>query len=187
MCHETKVTQQMVFPKDHPDFPDMPKGMKHVLIEQSLWCDNLRMQCKSCSSDHCCARQILGNQPDFKAQKSLVQEVIESAGHLCIFLPKFHCELNFIEYFWAVVKKYLHNNCDYTFATLQANMPKALASGEVHTIQKWEHQMKRGMEAYEGGLGAKDAQFQVQAFSSRKYKSHRHVPETVASVVEGGL
>lgn len=43
------------------------------------------------------------------------------------------------------------------------------------------------MEAYEGGLGAKDAQFQVQAFSSRKYKSHRRVPETVASVVVGGL
>ena len=32
-------------------------------------------------------------------QKSSVQEVIEAAGHLCIFLPKFHCELNFIEFF----------------------------------------------------------------------------------------
>ena len=33
--------------------------------------------------------------------KSLVQEVIEAAGHICIFLPKFHCELNFIEFFWC--------------------------------------------------------------------------------------
>ena len=32
-------------------------------------------------------------QPDFKAQCSLVQEVIENRGHLCIFLPKYHCEL----------------------------------------------------------------------------------------------
>jgi hypothetical protein len=38
-------------------------------------------------------------QPDFQQQKSLVQEVIEAAGHLCILLPKFHCELNFIEFF----------------------------------------------------------------------------------------
>jgi hypothetical protein len=38
-------------------------------------------------------------QPDFKAQKSLMQETIETAGHICLVLPKFHCELNLIEYF----------------------------------------------------------------------------------------
>src|SRR5438445_10634098 len=112
------------------------------------------MQCKdNCSSNQYCAKQIFNNQPDFKAQKSLVQEVFESADHLCIFLPKFHCELNFIKYFCEAVKRYLHGNCDYTFAMLQANMPKALAS-------------------VAGRLGMKDAQFQVQVFSSRKYKSY---------------
>ena len=55
----------------------------------------------------CCAKCILDFQPNFQKQKSLVQEVIEAAGHLCIFLPKFHCELNFIEFFWGAVKKYL--------------------------------------------------------------------------------
>ena len=45
------------------------------------------------------------SQPDVLEQKSLVQEVIENAGHLCILLPKFHCELNFIEFFWGTVKK----------------------------------------------------------------------------------
>ena len=40
-------------------------------------------------------------------QKSNVQEVIAAARHLCIFLPKFHCELNFIELFYGQVKKYL--------------------------------------------------------------------------------
>ena len=44
------------------------------------------------------------NQNDFLQQKFLVQEVIEQAGHLCILLPKFHCELNFIEFFWGSVK-----------------------------------------------------------------------------------
>jgi hypothetical protein len=67
-------------------------------------------------------------KPDFQEQKSLVQEVIEAAGHLCILLPKFHCELNFIEFYWGAVKKYLHDNCDYTFNTLKENMPKALKS-----------------------------------------------------------
>jgi hypothetical protein len=65
-------------------------------------------------------------------------------------------------------------------------MPEALALVGVHTIWKWEHQMKRWMEAYRTGLGARDAQFQVQAFSSRKYKSHRHIAETTAEAVERG-
>jgi transposase len=57
--------------------------------------------------------------------------VIEAAGHLCIFLPKFHCELNFIEFFWDAIKKYLQEHCDYTFETLKENLPKALASVDV--------------------------------------------------------
>ncbi len=116
-------------------------------------------------------------RPDF-------QTLIEEHGHLCIFLPKFHCELNFIEFFWGAVKRYLRENCDYTFNTLKANMPLALQSIPV-TIRKWEHRMIRWMEAYRGGLNAKDAQFQVREFSSRKYKSHRRIPDTLAQAMDG--
>jgi len=48
------------------------------------------------------------------AKTALWQWGSGAVGHLCIFLPKFHCELNFIKFFWGVVKKYLYNNCDYT-------------------------------------------------------------------------
>jgi hypothetical protein len=178
-----RIVQKMIFPSDHPEFPDMPKGMKQVLMERGLWSNKLLMHCKDkCQAGGmtCCAKRILELQPDFKAQKSLVQEVIEAAGHLCIFLPKFHCELNFIEFFWGSVKRYLRENCDYTFQTLQENMPKGLASVDLKTIRKWEHRMIRWMEAYRSGLGAKDAQAQVTKFSSRMYKSHRRVGETLA-------
>ena len=100
-----KITQPMIFPPSHQTYPDQPKGMCKVLIERGLYSDKLHMQCKlDCISNSCCAKQILELQPDFKEQKSLVQEVIEAAGHLCIFLPKFHCELNYIEFFWGAVK-----------------------------------------------------------------------------------
>ena len=68
--------------------------------------------------------------------KSLVQEVMEAAGLICIFLPKFHCELNFIEFFWGAVKKYLQEYCDYTYSGLQKNIPDALKSVDVLTIWK---------------------------------------------------
>ena len=126
---------------------------------------------------NCCAKRLLEVQPDFQEQRSLVQEVIEAASHLCIFLPKFHCKINFIKYFWGVVKKYLCDHCDYTFTTLQQNLPKALESVAVETIRKWEHWTWRWLEAYDDGLAACEAQLRVQQFSSRKYKSHRRVPE----------
>jgi hypothetical protein len=116
-------------------------------------------------------------------QKSLVQEVIEAASHLCIVLPKFHCELNFIKFFWGTVKKYIHNNCDYTFNTFKENMPKALTSVKLETICKWEQQMYHWMDAYIAGLGTNKAQKQVKQFSSKRYKSHRHLPKTVAHTV----
>ncbi|KAF9042041.1 hypothetical protein BJ165DRAFT_1323056, partial [Panaeolus papilionaceus] len=65
-----KIMQDMVFPLDHPEFLDQPKGMKQVLIE---------------------------------------------------------------------LKRWLRNNCDYTFQTLQDNMPKALASVGVILIRKWQN------------------------------------------------
>lgn len=105
-----------------------------------------------------------------------MQETIEAAGHLCLILPKFHCELNFIEFFWGAVKKYLRDNCDYTFDTLKDNMPKALESVGLHTIRRWEHRMFRWMEAYRSGLGTTQAQQQVKKFSSMTYQSHRRLP-----------
>ena len=181
-----RITQPMVFPADHPTSDaGKPKGIKQVLLERGLWRQGLNLECKKpkqCSVDSigCCARRLLSQQPDFLEQKSSVQEVIDAAGHLCIFLPKFHCELNFIEFFWGAVKKYLREHCDYTFDTLKTNLPKALASVELKTIRKWEHRMIRWMEAYRDGKSAKDAQFEVKKYSSRQYKSHRKVSESVA-------
>ena len=177
-----QVEQEMNFPHNHPQFPNMPKGMRQVLVERGLWSEGLRMSCKNCKSGEtrCCAKRILDLQQDFLAQRSLVQEVIEAAGHFCIFLPKFHCELNFIEFFWGAVKRYLRENCDYTFSPLQANLPAALASVNLNTIHRWEHRMVRWMDAYRSGLGAKDAQIKVKQFSSRQYTSHRRVPDTLA-------
>jgi hypothetical protein len=87
-----KISQSMVFPFDHPVFPNEPKGIKAILTERGLFQPGLRGKCQSkCDGENCCNKHILERQPDFCEQKSLVQEVIEAAGHLCIFF----C-LNFI-------------------------------------------------------------------------------------------
>ena len=60
-----------------------------------------------------CAKCIIDLQLDFKGQKSLVHETIEAADHLCIMLPKYHCELNFIEFFSGAMKRYLWEHYTY--------------------------------------------------------------------------
>ena len=131
-----------------------------------------------------CTTVILAHQPDFMEQCLLVQEVMEEAGHMCLVLPKFHCELNAIEFFWGAAKRWLRENCDYTFATLQENTPWALASVPLNTIRKFEHRVFRWMDAYRSGLSAKDAQFEVKQFSSTQYTSHCRISERVARLMD---
>jgi len=123
-----KISQNMLFPPDHPDHANEPKGIKVILMEHGLYQSHLCGKCPSCCEPDaaaCCNKQILELQPDFQDQKSLVRETIEEAGHLCIFLPKFHCKLNFIEFFWGK---------DDTFETLKKNLPLALWSVQLSTI-----------------------------------------------------
>ena len=63
-------------------------------------------------------------------------------------------------------------------------MPKALASVPLQTIHRWENQMHHWMEAYRSELGTKDAQIQAHKFSSTTYKSHRRIPDAVASAFD---
>ena len=55
-------------------------------------------------SDWCCMSHVLSCQSDFQNEKPLIQKYVEGQGHICVFLPKFHCELNPIEMVWGYAK-----------------------------------------------------------------------------------
>ena len=98
------------------------KGIKRVLQERGLWVSGLKKQCGRQKKDNtrtndetmgeynariadrceagksCCALRILEAQQDFQEEKSMLEHIITAAGHEVIFYPKFHCELNYIEY-----------------------------------------------------------------------------------------
>ena len=82
-----KILRPMIFPLDHPtNNMDQPKGIKIVLAEHRIIHPGLCGQCKKCDleSESCCLKRIFENQPDFLAQRLLVQEVVEAASHMCI-------------------------------------------------------------------------------------------------------
>ena len=118
------------------------KGLRAVLTERNLWpsggprfltqCSiksssgKSKLNSKCLKGSNCCASGLLALQPDFKAQKGELQEAIEKVGHLVLFYPPFHCELNFIEYFWGAAKRYTRENCEYDFPSLKRLVPEAM-------------------------------------------------------------
>ena len=107
-------------------------------------------------------------------QKSALEEAILEAGHKCIFYPKFHCELNFIERYWGTAKKYARENCNYSWSSLQRVVPVALESVDIILIRKFARKAWRYMDLYRNGITGKLAEY-----AAKKYKSHRCIPDYV--------
>ncbi|RPB06804.1 hypothetical protein P167DRAFT_496822, partial [Morchella conica CCBAS932] len=57
-------------------------------------------------------------------------------GHLIFFYHRFHCELNWIEYFWARVTLYTRTNCCYSIKYLRRNVSLAFEYASL-LIPKW--------------------------------------------------
>ena len=101
---------------------------------------------------------------------------MEAAGHMVIFYPSFHCELNFIEYYWGSAKLYVRANCEYTFPALVRIVPDALAHVSNTLIWKYYQRVLRMMEAYRQNLVYGSEDFKRHVFT--RYFSHRRIAES---------
>lgn len=88
-------------------------------------------------NDWCCMYRVLSLQDDFVNEKPLIQHYIESRGHVCLFLPKFHCELNPIEMLWGYAKYRYRNVTDGKFSTAKTLVPQCLDMCDVLTIRRF--------------------------------------------------
>jgi hypothetical protein len=106
--------QSFYFPEDHSTHLGLFKGMGIILEERGFTGTTgpkgLRAECGknfSCKpgATDCCCRWILYTQPDFVNVPSVLETVCKAKGFKALFLPKFHCELNFIEQCWGFAKR----------------------------------------------------------------------------------
>jgi hypothetical protein len=142
-----------------------PKGLRTVLEERNV---------NTAGMNKADMVKVLADMHDFKVQKTRVEELISKHGHKCIFLPKYHCELNPIERVWGQAKRYTRTNCDYSFTGLDKTINPALDSVSVSLIRKYYRRVREYHRAYrEGKSGGLDVESAVKL-----YKSHRRVPET---------
>ena len=124
----------------------------------------------------CCLEFLLSEQADFKEQQNAIQELVLSRGHFCIFLPKFHPELNFIERYWSRAKWYARQFGDGTIKGLKAQADVAMTMSsetcDLALMRRYSRTAWRWVDAYHRGLDGVLANYAV-----RKSKSHRCVTE----------
>jgi hypothetical protein len=193
--HGRGLPQAMVYPDNHwdPNLRGKAKGLKAVLKERGLWPANDRrvdgmrflLKCPTTGGRPgcelrvdtelegiCCAQSMMAAQRDFQEQKGWLQQELDAANQEVIFYPKFHCELNFIEYFWCAAKWYTREHCEYTIEGLRKVVPKALASITTASINRYYHRSMRTLEAYADGLV-----YGTREFKQHVYKEHRQVTD----------
>jgi hypothetical protein len=194
------------------------KGLACILSERGLYpAAGLKGACQSeakhAASNDCCCVKLLSVQPDFAAECSALQHLVEErvsipgmpsaqhAHHLCLFLPKFHCELNWIERFWGAAKVYTRAHCLYTLPGLRETVPIALTQdvsrlpahlqgqadlpvAPLFLQRRWARISRQFMAEYSRGANGADAITGVN--SVRTSKRHRD-PNDKRSKREEGM
>ncbi len=147
--------QRMVNPNGEP------KGLRQVLEERGV--DTSGMIAQK-------LRETLGKFSDFASQKTILQEKIEGRGHVCLYFPKYHCEINPIERNWCHAKKHSRAYCNGSITRLRRIVPEALETVTLDMMNKFFVTCRDYERAYREGHTGKGA---IDAI--KVYKSHRRV------------
>lgn len=139
----------------------------------------VRAECKDfkCApgATSCCCCRILYNQHDFANVPSLLEITCRAKGFTIIFLPKFHCELNFIEQCWGYAKRIYRMNPESSQEdVLQKNALAALEAIPLSAMCCFANWSSRFIDAYSRGLNGRQA-----AWAARKYRSHCVLPVSI--------
>ncbi|KAF8593236.1 hypothetical protein BDV93DRAFT_566760 [Ceratobasidium sp. AG-I] len=183
--------QDLYYPANHPieKLRGAFKGLKTLLEERGIpRARELRLTCptvdgrKGCPHDqiNCCARRTMANQPDFRAQKSILQLLAESHGCSLMYLPKYHCELNPIEQCWGTSKRvYRDYPMSSSEADLKNNMLNSLDTIKLESIRRFATRSRRFVHAYHDGLSGAQA-----AWANKLYHGHRVITEAILQTVD---
>ncbi|PLW22371.1 hypothetical protein PCASD_15904 [Puccinia coronata f. sp. avenae] len=133
------------------------------------------------SNNECCWSKILSQQSDFVNERPLLQSIIEDAGHVCLFLPKFHCELNPIELYWSYIKQAYRKESHIcaNFKESKVLFERIRQSCPITTIRKYFRRIDQQLSAYRQGYNGPQS-----AILMKKYTSHRCIPRDAAMRID---
>ncbi|GLB43911.1 hypothetical protein LshimejAT787_1500950 [Lyophyllum shimeji] len=179
------TVQEFYFPEGHP-LAGLFKGMALILTERGYDVSRKKVQCgksfANCpeGATDCCCRRMLYSKPDFVAEEPLLRTLCESHGVPVLFLPKFHCELNFIEQCWGYAKRrYRLLPESSKEEDLERNVLASLEEVPLISMRRFATRSLRFMDAYRKNLNGAQA-----AWAAKKYRGHRTIPDRILVELE---
>jgi hypothetical protein len=156
----------------------MPKGLNQLHHELGLPVGLPRTT--PAGSGEPSMNKTFDNQHFISDQPSLLARVIgrRHAGHTCLMLPKCHPEFNPIERVWGRMKQYTRAHNDGKLPTLRANVPVALADGNIPALLHYEYERK-SRDYYRAYLDPDTTDpfvAEVAIRSQKEFRSHRGIP-----------
>ena len=97
-----------------------------------------------------------------------------------IFLPKFHCEINYIEYLWGFSKRIVRARYPKTLDELKLLVSQSLAACDVSTIRRWERRMWKFIDLY----SCDKMTGPLAAYAIKMYRGHRRIPASIADEID---
>lgn len=158
MTHWNGKLQKMVLPDDRP------KGLRVILQERGINTTGMKLEDM---------RKVLSQHSDFQDEQPEIFHFLRQKGHGCMFLQKFHCEINPIEKCWSQAKRYTHANTNYTIARLRHIIPDGLDSVSLENIQNYFRKTRHYMYGYLAGCSGGSDLEELVAHFKKIYKSHR--------------
>ena len=147
----------------------IPRGMIDVLKQRGQYHSKMKVNDM---------RSELSKHPDFVNEKNEIEYFLHEHGHACLFIPKFHCEVNPIKRCWAQVKRYTRAYCTYNIVGLHSNVMPALDSVAPENIQNYSRNAKNYMFGYLlGHVAGLDLEKSIKRYS-KEFKSHRRIADT---------
>jgi hypothetical protein len=137
-----------------------------------------------------CLRSLLGECPDFRNEKSALQNLVEAystptASCQVLFTPKYHCEIagEGIEYLWAFAKRvfcavpYLNKHSSDGFRSVVRD---SIATATISNARKFCGKARRYMLAYSYFDRNEDNPTfdEIEKFVKHKAKTHRNVADS---------
>ncbi len=183
-CFTNGTAQPLYFPEVH-ECAGVFKGMAVILQERGFRdMSKVRAECKDFKcvpgATDCCCRRILYNQPNFTNVPSLLETTCKARGFKVIFLPKFHCELNFIEQCWGYAKRLYRLKPESSREdALERNVLETLEVIPLVSMRWFANWSYQFMDAYTRGLNGRQA-----AWAARKYRGHQVLPAGIMGKIE---
>ena len=136
-------------------------------------------------------KHIISKWPDFKAQKSQLEEFCDKNGALVDLSPKCHPEVagEGIEYDWACGKTVFRNENDFNNATLHARVLRALEAitlPRARASARRARDFLRGYKELDDGSGRKLSRQEIEE-QKKKQARHRDVLQFSTAFVQALL